>query len=494
MADEKNYAIEAEKHVLENAEKGINSPYKMAYHIVPPASWMNDPNGLIYWEGYYHVFFQFHPYDVKTGWMHWGHVRSRDLVHWERLPIALYPLDEYDRDGCFSGSAVDDNGVLTLVYTGNIFIDKELDDVDECQCIATSADGIHFEKDLSNPVIKKHPENGSGHFRDPKVWKKDGFWYMAVGTRKDYTGKILLYRSECLRNWDYIGVMAESDEEKGYMWECPDFFELEGKHILLASPQGMEARGDSYQNLYQSVYMIGELDYKSGKYSYHTFEELDGGFDFYAPQTFMDHKGRRLMFAWMDMWESKMPSQKYGTAGSLTIPRELVIRENRLVMKPAEDLKLLRGKKAEIPAFLSKGEHLIPDINGDTLEICISFDLASSDASEFGLKVRCSEDGREETAVSYSQKDGYLTFNRNKSGEGDGGVRRVKLQMRDAAALTLHLFLDRSSLEIFANDGEAVMSGRIYPNQESRNIKVFSANGTVSVASFECWNLKDIWA
>ncbi|MFE8702447.1 glycoside hydrolase family 32 protein [Cytobacillus sp. FJAT-54145] len=484
---------EADKVLNENIKKVENSPYKMAYHIIPPASWMNDPNGLIYWNGYYHVFYQFHPFDVKTGWMHWGHVRSKDLVHWERLPIALTPSNEYDRDGCFSGSAVDDNGILTLVYTGNIFIDREKDDVDECQCIATSADGIHFEKFINNPVIEEHPEEGSGHFRDPKVWKYNDEWYMVVGTRKDQIGKVLLYKSKDLRQWDYIGVMVESDKEKGYMWECPDLFELNGKHILITSPQGMEPEGDRYHNLYQTVYMIGDFDYTTGKYSYHTFEELDKGFDFYAAQTFEDDKGRRILFAWMDIWESKMPSQNHGWAGSLTIPREVSFNERgQLVTKPVEELQLLRKNEYETELAAVQGEILVDGLEGDVLEIIAEFDLSNIQASEVGLKVRCSEDNNEETVISYDVKTSKIIFNRDRSGEGDGGVRKAKLDL-DSHKLKFHVYIDRSSMELFVNEGEVVMSGRVYPKSTSRLVKVFSEGDVVSNVSIQAWELEDVW-
>src|SRR5581483_226994 len=160
--------LQQAEEAIKRAKEKVRDDYRLGYHIMAPANWINDPNGLVQYKGEYHVFYQHHPYDENWGPMHWGHVKSKDLVHWEYLPIALAPTEAYEKDGCFSGSAVDDNGVLTLIYTGNIWVDREKDILDQSQCIATSTDGIHFTKEAVNPVIAKHPEEGSGHFRDPK--------------------------------------------------------------------------------------------------------------------------------------------------------------------------------------------------------------------------------------------------------------------------------------------------------------------------------------
>lgn len=172
-------------------------------------------------------------------------------------------------------------------------------------------------------MITKHPEEGSGHFRDPKVWKHGDYWYMVLGTRKGDIGKAVLYKSIDLRKWEYLGVLAESDGTLGYMWECPDFFELDGKYVLLFSPQGIEAKGDLYNNLFQTGYLVGEYNYETNEFVHGAFIELDNGHDFYAVQTFLDNKGRRISIGWMDMWESNMPSKEDGWCGALTLPREL---------------------------------------------------------------------------------------------------------------------------------------------------------------------------
>ncbi len=481
-------AIEnAAEAVEKDIQKASGSPYRLGYHIMAPARWINDPNGLIQWNGEYHVFYQHHPYDVKTGSIHWGHVKSKDLVNWEHLPIAIAPDKEYDKSGCFSGSAVDNNGVLTLVYTGHV---EEDGVITETQCIAESTDGIYFTKHPQNPVIAHPPEGASHDFRDPKVWKHEGKWYMVIGSQKNKLGNVHLYESDDLLSWKDRGAIVKSDGKLGFMLECPDFFELEGKHVLVFSPQGVKAEGDKFQNLYQTGTLVGEFDYANAEFKYGEFTELDAGFDFYAAQTFKDDNGRRILFGWMNMWEAHMPEQEHGWAGALTIPRELTFNEEgKLLMKPVKEMELLRGKKFTVgPMAVSGTEKL--EIAGDCLEIIAEF--SKENASSFGLNVRCSEDGQEKTVIRYDAADEKIVVDRNQSGAGEGGVRKVKI--KSSNTIKLHLFIDRSSVECFVNDGEAVMTSRVYPKASSTGIELFVESGEVNLLSLEAWNLKDIWA
>jgi len=475
---------------LQTAKEKINDRYRLGYHIMAPANWINDPNGLIQYKGEYHVFYQHHPYDENWGPMHWGHVKSKDLVHWEHLPIALAPTEDYEKDGCFSGSAVDDNGVLTLIYTGNIFIDREKDILDQSQCIATSTDGIHFTKETVNPVILNHPHEGSGHFRDPKVWKHNDYWYMVLGTRKEEIGKVVLYKSKDLRQWEYLGVLAESDGTLGYMWECPDFFELDGKYVLLLSPQGIEAKGDLYNNLFQTGYLVGDYNYETNKFVHDSFTELDNGHDFYAVQTFLDDKGRRIAFGWMDMWESNMPTKEDGWCGALTLPRELTLGENnKILMNPVEELTLLRNSEHNVCTNQAITGRYLAETKNDLAEIKVEFDLTKTTAKSIGLKIRGAN--QEETAVMYHIENQKLILDCTKSGKEEDGIRRTMLEANQV--LSLRVFIDRSSIEVFANDGQAVMTSRIYPTEERLGIELFAENGDAQVMDFTFWNLKDIW-
>jgi beta-fructofuranosidase len=487
-----NILKEANSAVQEK-KKQVLPDYRLGYHIMAPANWINDPNGLIQYKGEYHVFYQHHPFDENWGPMHWGHVKSKDLVHWEHLPIALAPTETYEKDGCFSGSAVDDDGVLTLIYTGNIFIDREKDILDQSQCIATSTDGVHFTKEAVNPVISKHPVEGSGHFRDPKVWKHEDHWYMVLGTRKEDTGKVILYKSKNLKDWDYLGVLAQSNGTEGYMWECPDFFEIGGKHVLLISPQGIEAKGEMYQNLFQTGYLVGEFNYDTFEFLRGEFKELDHGHDFYAVQTFLDNQGRRIAIGWMDMWEAAMPTKEHGWAGALTLPRELSITEDgTLLMNPVSELEMLRETILELNIKELNDENFYTGITEDLLEIIVDFSLKDVTSDEFGLKLRCKEDGTEETVIGFDVKTSKLFIDREKSGKGVSGIRKSKVDL-ESDTLSLHIYLDRSSIEVFANKGQNVMTSRIYPQTSSLGLEFYAKNGVVQVKNLQVWKLKDVW-
>lgn len=467
-------------------EKAANSPYRLGYHIMAPVRWINDPNGLIQWNGEYHVFYQHHPFDVKPGSIHWGHMKSKDLVHWEHLPIAIAPDEEYDKSGCFSGSAVDNNGVLTLIYTGHV---DENGTITETQCIAESEDGIQFTKHPQNPVIAHPPEGASHDFRDPKVWKHEDKWYMVIGSQKNKLGNVHLYESADLLSWTDRGAIVKSDGKLGFMLECPDFFELEGKHVLVFSPQGVETEGDNYQNLYQTGTLIGQFNYETVEFKYGKFTELDSGFDFYAAQTFQDDKGRRILFGWMNMWEADMPEQVHGWAGALTVPRELTFNEaGKLLMKPVEELKLLRGEKSAFgPKMVSATEKL--DIGGDRLELIAEFTKGT--AASFGLNVRCSADSEEKTVIRFDTAEEKIIVDRNQSGTGEGGIRKAKAD--SSGMITLHIFIDRSSIELFVNNGETVMTSRIYPKSSSNGIELFANGGEAKLLSLQAWTLKDVW-
>ncbi|WP_053359245.1 glycoside hydrolase family 32 protein [Clostridium sp. IODB-O3] len=490
MLDER--IIRAEE-VLKLAKENINERYRLGYHIMAPANWINDPNGLIQYKGEYHVFYQHHPYDENWGPMHWGHVKSKDCIHWKHCPIALAPGDEFDKGGCFSGSAVDNNGELTLIYTGHNYIDKEKDTFYETQNIAVSKDGITFEKYENNPVIAVLPEDSIHHFRDPKVWKHEDKWYMVVGnSTKDKIGRVILYSSLDLRKWDYVGTLATSKGELGYMWECPDFFKLGNKYVLSFSPQGIEKKDGKYPNLFQTGYIVGDYDYDKNEFKHGTFNEFDNGHDFYAVQTFLDDKGRRIAIGWMDMWESDMPTKQDGWCGALTMPRELTLsNDNKIKMNPIEEAELLREEN-----ILSKENMSISGNNSfkfatdeKMLEINVIFDASQTDSEEFGIKIKGSSE--EELVLKYDTVISKLTMDCSKYGKDKDSTRKVDLAKN--SKVSLRVFLDRSSIEVFINYGEAVMTSRIYPKENIENIEFFTKNSEVEIQSLKAWKLKEAW-
>lgn len=296
-------------------------PERLKHHFEPQSGWMNDPNGLIFFKGEYHAFFQHNPYDTKWGPMHWGHAVSEDLIHWQELPIALSPDEEYENDGgCFSGSAVEKDGILFLFYTG---VSKKWG---QAQCVVTSRDGIHFEKYADNPVIRCAPPEGSRDFRDPKVTKISDKYYMVCGTGKNKVGKVVFYSSTDLFDWQYEGVLYEGTKQDGSVLECPDFFAFGDKYLLLFSRMGKKSNA--------TAFVYGDFDGK--RFTPISFSSPEAGPHFYAPQTFLDDKGRRILIAWLYSWD-KLLDAGATYAGALTIPREIFLSDGKIALYPVEE-------------------------------------------------------------------------------------------------------------------------------------------------------------
>lgn len=303
---------------------------RLKYHFEPKKGWINDPNGLVYFKGKYHAFFQHYPYAPKWGQMHWGHAISDDLVHWEELPIALYPDQSYENsDGCFSGSAIVKDDMLFLFYTS---VSHEHG---QTQSLAISKDGLTFAKYEGNPIIQQYPADGSEEFRDPKVTKMDDTYYMVCGSGKDGCGKVLLYRSYDLFNWEYTGVLFEG-EQYGTVLECPDFSKFGDKYVLMFSQMGKKT--------YSTMFVYGDFDGKS--FSPISFHTPEAGPHFYAPQTFLDDKGRRIVIGWLYSWDKKA-EEGVDFAGALSIPREITMRHGKICTYPvAEAQGLLSGMES----------------------------------------------------------------------------------------------------------------------------------------------------
>ncbi|MBE4908475.1 glycoside hydrolase family 32 protein [Bacillus luteolus] len=481
--------IQAEEVLKSKHEEIRKTKWYPTYHVAPQAGWMNDPNGFSFYNGEYHLFYQHYPFSPQWGPMYWGHAKSRDLASWEHLPIALAPSEDYDKDGCFSGSAIQIDDKLYLMYTGNVWTGDDHDhQLKQVQCIASSQDGIHFTKDEQNPVISTAPEGNIHpfHFRDPKVWKKGEHYYCVLGSKTNQNiGQILLYRSKDLVDWEFMNVAATGTGNFGYMWECPDIFNIDGQDILLMSPQGMAPEGYMYHNLHQSGYVVGKLDYETGILEHGPFQLLDYGFDVYAPQTTVDEQGRRIVLSWMNMWESEMPEQKYEWAGAITLPRVMTLENGTLRISPVPELKSLRKDKVAYERIQVNGNELLPKVDGSFVELKVTID--AKDATQFGLKVRVNEDLGEETVLYYDTRTKVITFNRDNSGAGPKGIRQAPVELIDNK-LHLHLFLDSSSVELFINEGEKVMTGRIYPNEESIGIQFFS-EGEIELLKVEKWTV-----
>jgi len=474
---------------LAQEKRLADDPHRPQYHFLPPANWMNDPNGLIQWRGQYHLFYQHNPGGPCWGTMHWGHAVSENLVHWTDLPIALAPTPGGpDADGCWSGCAVDNDGIPTLIYTG-VFPQR--------QCIATSTDDLlTWEKHAGNPVIVAPPEGlDVTGFRDPCVWREGDRWYALIGSGiQGVGGTVLLYKSPDLIHWEYVHPLCVGDHhDTGEMWECPDLFPLgplgedrnENRYVLLVSIQP--------EFLY-AHYFIGT--YADHKFVPDIHGIIDSGGYFYAPQTLLDDQGRRIMWGWIKEGRSDEAQQAGGWAGVMSLPRILSLRPGGLLgIEPAPELRALRGKHYRLTDIVltPTSSGILEDVRGDCLEIVAEFEPGDvGTAEELGLKLRCSPDGEEQTRIVYDRAANRLIVDRERSSLSSDVHRDAQVCPLDLVAgesLKLHIFLDCSVVEVYAN-GRTCITSRIYPSRpDSLGVDVFASGGSVMFKSLDIWEM-----
>ena len=420
------------------AARAAADPHRQKLHVQPPVGWLNDPNGLCQIGDEYHVFYQYGPFDPTGGVKHWGHVRSRDLFHWERLPVMLYPDEPFDCHGVYSGSALVEDGMLYLYYTGNVKHPGEYDYIKQGRghnvCLATSRDAIHLDNKRCLMYNQDYPAGLTCHVRDPKVFALDGRYYMVLGARTlDDHGEVLVFESADKLHWNHINTIT-TPKAFGYMWECPDLFELDGQWFLAVSPQGIAC-----QNVYGCGYFALQGDWRTDC-TLSEFHALDDGFDYYAPQSFAAADGRRIQFGWMGMPDADYtnPTVEYGWQHCLTVPCELTQRGGRLHRYPVKELEQLREKP-----------------------------VSPENAHIFDMELRIFCPGRlvirGAAVVEWSDDEVILSL-----GAVSGAGRTVRYARTQAQ--TMRILADASSLEIFINHGETVLTTRYYPDPAARGV------------------------
>ena len=467
-------------------------PYTSAeqprFHVTGGIGWINDPNGFAPYKGEYHLFFQYYPYDTKWGPMHWGHVKTSDFVRWERLPAALAPDTDYDRNGCFSGSSVElPDGRQLLMYTGVRNIRRRNGKIDsfQTQCVAIG-DGVDYDKYEANPVIDAStlPEGASVHdFRDPKIWREDGKFYAVIGNRpEDGSGSILLYESEDAIHWQFVSVLAACHNQYGRMWECPDFFPLDGKHVLLVSPQEMAAIGLEFHPGNANVALIGKFDRKTNHLLREYVQAIDYGLDFYAPQTLLTEDGRRVMIAWMQNWEtSTCKVEELRFFGQMSLPRELSVRNGRLCQNPVRELEQYRGVLIDYHNVLINGETSLRGISGRYLDMTVTLRPGNESSMYKWFRLYVAKDGEHFTFIRFRPETGTIKVDRTHSGFPHDivNIREFPVNVKNGT-LKLRVIMDRYSLELFVNDGEQAASFVLYTPIDAGSIS-FSSDGSVLV-------------
>ncbi|QDI91425.1 sucrose-6-phosphate hydrolase [Salicibibacter halophilus] len=453
------------------------SPWRQTFHIQPPIGLLNDPNGFCFHSGQYHLFYQWFPFGPVHGLKHWYHVTSDDLVHWENQGVGMEPQKWFESHGAYSGSGIVHDDKLHLLYTGNTR-DSEWKR-HSYQCIAIMDKHGDIKKHTA-PIIQGPPEGYTQHFRDPKVWQQGDSFYLVIGAqRENQTGCVLLYRSSNTFQWEFVGEVKTGKNDFGFMWECPDYFELDGKGVLLFSPQGLEAQNYHYQNIYQSGFLIGTpIHLDDGFFEHGEFQELDAGFDFYAQQTTLAPDGRRILIGWMGLPEIEYPTDRHQWAHCLTIPRELFIKNGSLYQQPVREMEKLRRSHTAKFDTINNESKTYDSIYGQCYELKSEINIQT--AATCGIKLRTGQE--EETVLYYDNDKKEIVLDRGKSGErfaeAYGFTRSKPL---DVEALSLHIFVDVSSVEIFVNEGAYVFTARIFPSRDSRGIAFFARNGRIDL-------------
>ena len=456
------------------------------FHLTPRVGWMNDPNGFSYYHGQYHLFYQYYPYDTEWNSMHWGHAVSHDLLHWTYLPAALAPDAPYDSFGCFSGSAIElPDGKQLLLYTG---VRKEGGDKGreyQTQCVAVG-DGMDYKKYEGNPVLTASdlPEGLSPYdFRDPRIWRRpDGGYRCVVGARRmDKRGVLLLYDSEDGLHWHYTSVLAENDGRFGLMWECPDFFPLDGKHVLFVSPQDMLPEGFEYHNGNGTVCQIGVFDEKEKRFIGEKNQAIDYGIDFYAPQTILTPDGRRVMIGWMQNWDTCKVTgyEERPWFGQMSLPRELTIRDGRLYQQPIRELQLYRSRKVAYKDVRLRGKTVLEGISGRTVELEIHIRPEDRQNPYLKFTMNFAQNDRYHSILSFRPYESLVKIDRKFSGSRRAFIHQRRCQVADQGGeLKLRVILDRFSAEVFINDGQQVMTATILTDADAKGIS-FEADGGV---------------
>lgn len=429
---------------------------KQQFHLEPERGLLNDPNGLAYFNGKYYVFFQWNRFAKDHSYKEWGMFTSTDMIHWVFEGSALLPDQTYDMCGVYSGSGYVIDDKLYLFYTGNVKKDGKRKSY---QCMAATDNGYKF---LKLGSIIETPEEYTEHFRDPKVFhtQSNGYYMILGAQRKTGKGALALFHSDDGFTWTYSGMPGITENYE--MVECPDLFKLNGKYVLFYNPQQRDNEKDTDIASF-SAFKFVDFNECSGTFSETNldcnFYKTDYGFDFYAPQTFEDAKGRRIMYAWMSRMDREQEaafSEGEPRIHCLTLPRDLKLRDGRLLQAPVEELDQLKGR--EVPVFRNEPHtvHLCPQDRTYCLHITVP-----EPGNELTIRFHGAE-----AALIWSPDKHIIRFIRKNWITKDN-------EYRDCPAENLReieIWSDRSSMEIFINGGEAVLSSRIYP--ETADCKV----------------------
>ncbi|MDO5409792.1 MAG: glycoside hydrolase family 32 protein [Lachnospiraceae bacterium] len=448
--------------------------YREQYHFVPFVNWMNDPNGLCWYQGNYHMFYQLNPHDQKWDNMYWGHAVSRDLLHWTHLPVVFEPqeriLEHADEfvGGAFSGSAVVLEDEVLFYLTRHFELLQGSREVTETQTMTRSRDLLHFEPETT--IIDTKPQGCTPDFRDPKLLKIGNIWYMVLGSAINGKAAILLYRSEDMEHWSYDSPLLIEQQNGVRCFECPDFYELDGKYVAAGAWMEHYDENGRYQ---MSRTYIG--DWKDGKFEIQSSGWFDFGSNCYAMQSF-EHEGRRICFGWVSDFYQEHVVIENGAYGSMTLPREMHVRKNVLCMEPVSEVYSLLDETI----CSEKGKEIsISDIRGNSYfaKLVLNGDsdfrlLLGKDGEKEILLVRENQIVSLRTIGTASEKIGFPA---------------------DAEAVRyIEIFVDRRVVEVYLNHGEAAGT-KLFYNTKKEGVFELKAAKPEEFSQIEICTMKSIW-
>ncbi len=457
-----NLSIPRAEAAVEKAAVRFRSDMtRPVFHFRPPAQWMNDINGPIYYRGRYHIFYQFNPYGDQWGTIHWGHAVSDDLVHWEHLPIALWPSNELGEEHCFSGSAAVNAEGQTLLFYTSVGHEKR-----QQWAALGDVNLICFEKYKDNPILdlKTHggPEFGS-QWRDPFIFKEDGRTFMILGADTKNEAVIAIYETAdgSLLKWQYRGILYRTPKERIRFFECPNIYKVDNKWVLMYSPYG------------SVEYLTGSLDLKSFEFTQQAKGRVDYTREFYGTNILIDENNKPVLLGWVRGFKWAK-----GWNGCMSLPRELSLnKKGELIQKPIQQLEKLRGGHQHYDPNDLKENKLITDHVGDRFELKI--------------QVTAVKDGHFELSLTGQEKSFQLAEKQKNAVKIAG--KRVPLDFdSDSETLSLHLFYDRSVIEAFINDGQSCVTRVVLNEIEDAKIEL-SCDKRTELENLDIWNLKPIW-
>ncbi|WP_144720163.1 glycoside hydrolase family 32 protein [Agrococcus jejuensis] len=459
------------------------------FHVTAPAGWLNDPNGVAQVAGTHHLFYQHNPDGAVHHRIHWAHAVSDDLVHWRDAPIALRPGDGADDDGCWSGVLVDDDGTPTIVYSGR-------SGTQELPCVAVGSADLERWTPLPQPVITAPPAGDLTAYRDHCVWREGGTWRQLVGSGvRGEGGCAFLYESDDLRDWRLLGSLAtlpagipdlDDPDWTGTMWECVDLFRLlpgdDAGTAATGAPDGTS--GDLHALVFSAWHEGATLQplvalgrYDGAHLRIERVQRLDlGRRHAYAPQTYRDEAGRRILWSWMQEGRTDEAMQEAGWSGAMALPRTLWLDHDGIVrQEPVPELAVLRGEP-------------LADWSGDALDVEV--DAVVGEGERLALDVLATDDGAEATTVVVERVDGALRLILDRSrASADATTDRstlrgpVPTRAGDGDVVRLRVVVDRSSVEAFC-EGIA-LTARVYPTRtDATRARI---GGDASVARAIAW-------